>query len=183
MRYLMILLVIGVANLVSYSQIALKNAGTPISAESQANIEWVSSLYEHGIRNDGDTLFVSNEVQEILENDELRNFVFPENYTWVTTAFLLNKMELKKAFWFMINLYPDNKELVMKAILSYDAVFKMDEVLLSAFYTYAMIDPSVCVLENGRPKIKRPDIAEIKLTYVNEMINYINHYRGLASRD
>lgn len=140
--------------------------------------EWIGNLYEHGIRAEDDTLFVSAEVRNLLANDELMKFMYPEEYTWSSATFLMEKMELKKAFWFLLNLYPDNRELVVQTLLKYDSIIEMDKVLTSVFYTYAMIDPRVCKIENGTPKIIRPDLVEEGLTNLKEMIQYIRYFRA-----
>ena len=143
---------------------------------------WMGNLYEYGVRTENDTLIVSSEVQNTLKNLPLMEFMFPEKYTWETTIALMEKMELKKAIWYLINIYPDDKESVMKVLLQYDRIFPIDRILLSTFYTYGMIDKKVCSLEDGKLKILRPDIVETKLASVKQMIEYIVYYRSLPEK-
>jgi hypothetical protein len=152
---------------------------TEAEKENAQNLaKWLNEMYEHGIRQDADTLFISAEVQNLLSNPEMMAFMFPQEYTWGHAIALMEKMELKKAFWFLLNLYPENRELVVQTLLKYDSLVEMDKVLTSVFYTYAMIDPSVCKIENGKPQIIRPDLVEEGLSNLKEMIQYIRYYRA-----
>jgi hypothetical protein len=157
--------------------------GKVLSPNEEAIVRWVGTIYEHGIRVDGDTLVMSVEVQQIIGNDSLRAILFPDVYTWEHALSLMQVMELKKAFWILINLYPQHKELVMKTILAYDELFEMDRALLSTFYTFSMIDPQVCDFIDGRPVIKRPDVVEAKLASVKEMVGYVLSYRAQEKKN
>ena len=150
---------------------------------AKATVEWIQNMYEHGIRKDADTLFISTEVQNLIANEKLMEFMFPEEYTWERAVFLLNKMELKKAFWFLLNLYPTNKELVLRTFLKYDTLVNMDKVLVSVYYTYAMVDPKVCKIENGKPNIVRPDLVEEGLANLKEVISQIAYYRPQVRKE
>ena len=90
-------------------------------------------------------------------------------------------MEIKKAFWYFINLYPEDHDLVMQSVLHYDNLFEVDHVLLAAFYTYAFADPEVCRIEEGKPVISRPDLIEEKLHTVREMIEKVTKYRMITA--
>lgn len=144
--------------------------------------EWTGRLLEYGIRKENDTLVVSAEVQNILANPKLMEIVFPEKYSLEAVSVLLKKMELKKAFWYLINLYPEDKDRAMAIILKYDRILPMDHVLMSTFYTFSMIDTSVSSIKNGTPTILRPDLVESKLSHVKEMIQYVLYYRNLSEK-
>ena len=183
MKTLISALILTLCWLSAFGQTSMPSGPVVDQEESLANIKWVNNLYEHGIRSEADSLFISAEVQNIMANEELRNFLFPSEYTWESAILLLDRMQLKKAFWFLINLYPDNKEVVMNTILAYDGLFQMDKVLISTFYTYSMIDPAVCTFSNGQTRIKRPDIAEMKLQHLSEMIAHIVQFRLSADQE
>ena len=140
-------------------------------------VKWVANLYEFGVKVGEDSIVISAEIQNMLNNETLRDFMYPDTYQWETTMALLQQMELKRALWFMINLYPENKEVAIKAIVKYDHLFEMDRALLAALYTYAFVDPEVCTIIDGKLIINRPDLAEKKLDTVNEMIKYVLYYR------
>jgi hypothetical protein len=71
----------------------------------------------------------------------------------------------------------------MKTILAYDELFEMDRALLSAYYTFSMIDPQVCDFVDGKPVIKRPDVVEAKLASVKEMVGYVLSYRAQEKKN
>ncbi|MEL6987669.1 MAG: hypothetical protein AAGK97_07530, partial [Bacteroidota bacterium] len=121
---------------------------------------------------------ISKEVQELLADESSMNIMYPDTYSWETALALMNQMMLKPAFWYLINLYSTDKEKVMKVVLQYDSIIEMDKALISAMYTYGMIDPSVATIQNNKPEITRPDIAESKLAIVKEMVKYIVYYRN-----
>ena len=155
----------------------------PLSPRDKEILAWVGTLYEHGVRIEEDSMVLSVEVQHIITDDTLRSSIYPEVYTWEQTLLLMQQMELKRAFWFLINLYPQQKELVMRTVLGYDELFEMDHALVAAFYTYAMLDPAVCDFVDGKPMIKRPDIVEAKLASVKEMVGYVLSERGRKGKE
>lgn len=155
----------------------------PLTVKDKEIVNWVGTLYEQGVQIDKDSLILSIEVQQLLADEDLKKALYPQEYTWPAALTYLNAMELKKGFWFLINLYPENKDLAMRTILAYDELFEMDYALLGAFYTYSMIDPLVCQIQEGVPVITRPDIVEAKLASVKEMVGYIQAYRSQAYQD
>lgn len=127
-----------------------------------------------------DSLFVSEEFKKLLNDETYRKTIYPDVYSWEQTINYIQTKDLKKAFWFLINLYPTsdkNKELVVRSVITYDALFNMDKVLINTFYTYAFTDPEVSIIVENSPEIKKPDILENKLRTVNELIQYINKHR------
>ena len=143
-------------------------------------IESLSDLMVKGLEMTGDSVVASEEFLILMNDSEYRNQVFPETYTWQQTVNFMSAMELKKTFWFYINLYSEsetNKEMVLKAVLSYDKMLKMDEVITNTFSTYCFADPEVSIIKGGKPEIIRPDILEAKLKNVKEIVAYIHGYR------
>jgi hypothetical protein len=101
-------------------------------------------------------------------------------YNWPQAVELVRTLELKKAFWHMLNIYEtdaDNRSYVLGAFVAYDSLMKMDKILLSTFYTYAFADPRVSRVKNNKPDIFRPDILERKLAILKEIITQIWYYR------
>lgn len=155
------------------------------SRESDSEVaarEWLGNLYDIGVYVNADSMLITPEVQEILGNESLQKLLYPEEYSWKVALMLLDRMELKKAFWYFINLYPDHKDLVMKSVLHYDKILEMDHVLVGVFYTYALVDPEVCTLEDGHPNITRPDLIEAKLRTVKEMVQHVVAYRAFSQK-
>ena len=143
-------------------------------------IDMLKSLNTKGIDMSEDSVIVSDEFNKLLNDETYRRTIYPDVYSWEQTLNYIQTKDLKKAFWFLINLYPTsdkNKVLVLKSVITYDALFNMDKVLINTFYTYAFTDPEVSIIVENSPEITRPDILESKLRTVNELIQYINKYR------
>jgi len=149
-------------------------------AKDEIIMKWLVDLNEKGIELTEDSIKVSGEFQKVLQDENYRAVIYPPTYTWEQTIRFIQAQELKKAFWFLINLYPqskENKEMVIKSIVTYDRLFKMDELMVSTFYTYCYMDPAVSQIKEGKPEIIHPDVLEAKLRDVKEMVAYIMHYR------
>ncbi len=140
----------------------------------------IEDLYEMGVRKDNDSLYISEESARAHSDLEYRKILYPEIYSWEKTLTLIAAIELKKAFWHLINLYPkdqESKEFSVRIILGYDGLFDMERVIISTFYTYAFMDPEIGSIKDGKIDITRPDILEEKLQVVKEMVTYIRAYR------
>lgn len=140
----------------------------------------IEDLYEMGVRKDNDSLYISEESARAHSDLEYRKILYPEIYTWEKALTLIATIELKKAFWHLINLYPkdqESKEFSVRIILGYDSLFDMEKAITSTFYTYAFMDPEVGSIKDGKIDISRPDILEEKLHVVKEMVTYIRAYR------
>ena len=86
----------------------------------------------------------------------------------------------KKALWFFINLYlvdDKNKEVVVKSLLMYDKIFKVEKILVSSFYTYSLTDPEIGTIDGGQSKITAPHIMEQKLNALKAMLFYLDKYK------
>jgi hypothetical protein len=153
---------------------------TAKARQSDPLYRWLEDLNEKGLEIDGDSIIMGKEFQRALQDENYRKLIFPDNYSWEKTILFIQEQDLKKAFWYMINLYPQsetNKELVVKSVVTYDKLFKMDELLVNTFYTYSYLDPQVSQIVDGIPEIVRPDIQESKLADVREIIRYIQYFR------
>jgi len=153
-------------------------------AKDEIILKWLVDLNEKGIELTEDSIKVSREFQKVLQDENYRAILYPKTYTWEQAVQFIQVQELKKAFWYFINLYPENdtnKELVIKSIVTYDRLFKMDEIIVNTFYTYCYLDPEVSVIKEGKPETIHPDILEKKLRAVKEMVAYVIHYRNQPS--
>lgn len=143
-------------------------------------LDMLKDLNIKGIDVSKDSLIVSEEFIRLLNDTVFRKSIYPTNYTWEQTIEYIKTKELKEALWYLINLYPTsdkNKELVIKSVIAYDGLLKMDKVLINTFYTYAFTDPESSIMVNNTPEITKPDILERKLETVKELILYIYNYR------
>ena len=137
-------------------------------------------LYELGVVMDKDSIKINDEARKIILDSNFRKLIYPSAYTWEATTHLLKAMELKKGFWYLINLYnidTANKKLVIETLIPFDEMMDMEKVMVSTFYTYALLDPRYCTIKNGKPVITRPDIVEKEFGQLKEIIGYIDYYR------
>ena len=143
-------------------------------------MDMLKDLSTKGVGISKDSLIVSEEFTGLLKNEVYNKTIYPDIYTWEQTIKYIKAKELKKVFWYLINLYPTsdkNKELVVKSVITYDNLFQMDKVLINTFYTYAFTDPESSIIVDNKPEITRPDILESKLRTVKELVLYIYKYR------
>lgn len=146
---------------------------------------WVENLTEMGIEADADSIFVKPEVIKTMTDTAYRNELYPAHYNWPETVALLQKMELKKAFWHLMNLYEtdvEHRPLILGTFVAYDSLVDMVKVLTSTFYTYGFADPRVCRIENSKPFIYRPDLLEKGLMRTKEMVNNIYASREMKKQ-
>lgn len=166
-------------SILSFSQESKKSIDTSSSVKI-TDVKWLENLGEKGIDMSNDSLLISDEFQKIIKDDKFKSTLFPKTYTWEQTITFIKNRKLKEAFWFFINLYPlneVNKTTVIRSILAYSKLFKMEDVLVNTFYTYSFLDPEISVIKNGIPEIVRPDILEEKLRNVKEIVRHIQNYR------
>jgi hypothetical protein len=147
---------------------------------SKASVEywqnWMADLTDMGVEKKEDSFFVKKEVMKLMKDEAYRKSIYPKQYSWPAMLNLMNQMELKKAFWHLINLYQTDiphRNIVLGTVIKYDSLMAMDKVLLSTYYTYAFTDPEVYRLTNSKPDIYRPDILEKKLRTTKEIVGYI----------
>lgn len=152
-----------------------------VSADQlKKTLDLLKDLNTKGIDFMNDSLVISEEFSRLLSDEAYFKTVYPDAYSWEQTIAFIEAGDLKKAFWFLINLYPlsdKNKELVIRSVLAYDAMVKMDQVLINTFYTYAFADPEASIIADKTPEITKPDIFENKLRTVKELILYIYTHR------
>jgi hypothetical protein len=148
--------------------------------ESLTDISWLLDLSEKGLEITGDSLVISGEFMKLLHDEHYRTEIYPEQYTWEAAMQSMISRDLKKTFWFFINLYPEsqeNKELVVRSVMAYEKLLSMEKVLINTFNTYCYADPEVSVIVDGVPEIVHPDVLEAKLRDVQEIVGYIKYFR------
>ena len=137
---------------------------------------WVNNLFEMGVEQNNDSFYVKEGVIKALKDSVYRKNLYPQKYEWPVALLLMRRMELKEAFWHLINLYMTDtvrRYVVIATFVKYDSLMAMDRILLSTFYTYGFADPRVCRMNNNKPDIYRPDLLEKHLNVTKEIINYI----------
>lgn len=140
--------------------------------------EWFASLETPGVRVEGTQMLFSDEARKLIGDETYRASCYREaGYTFTDVQQSLAANEIQKAFWQMINLYPENKETVLRYIYAYDNLIPTDKVVAASFYTYGFFDPSITKIEGGKPNIYRPDLFELQLKHSREIIGYIMYFR------
>jgi hypothetical protein len=139
-----------------------------INANEQAK-KWIERQTTPGLRLDSNQMVFDEEVKRIVNDSVYRDSVYRQPYTFKDVAGSLSKGNLRLAFYQMINLYPTDKERVIKYTTAYDQAVEADKIVKSAYYTYALLDPRITKIEQGRPNIFRPDIMEELFQYANEI--------------
>ena len=168
--------------LISFSQSAAKTVSSKDSTNPAFKFikEWEKNFFDEVFSIEKDSFRISDESKKLLLDSEYRKSVYPIKYNWPQAIQLMNKMELKKAFWHLINIYrtePEQRQLVMQTFIMYDSVVNMQKVLVNTFYTYAFTDPEISVFKNGKPVVSRPDVLESKLAEVKYITSFIVDYR------
>jgi hypothetical protein len=147
--------------------------------------KWASNLLEMSVEQQKDSVYIKEEVLLTFKDSALRKSLYPDKYDWPAAIALMKGMELKKAYWHLINIYmadTSSRSKVMGIFIVYDNIVEMDKVLLNVFYTYAFGDPRVSRIVNGKPEIVRPDLMEKHLAVTKEIINYIWYNRKEKSK-
>lgn len=140
--------------------------------------EWIAVLETPGVRVEESKMLFSDEARKLIGDHNYRMSCYREGgYTFADVQVSLKNNELQKAFWQMINLYPEHKDEVLKYIYAYDNVFQTDKVVTAAFYTYGFFDPAITKIESGRPNVYRPDLFEGYLKSTREIVSYILYFR------
>jgi hypothetical protein len=152
------------------------------TAEQEEAAEmWLANLYEVGVSLKGDSLFISDEAFDLMRNDKIRELMYPEEYKWEYVKGFIKLNELKRAFWYMINLYStneENKKLVVRSVITYNQTLDMPKALTASLYTYGYMDPKISKIVDGVPQVYAPHILETKLKVVKEMIYYLDKYEA-----
>ena len=157
----------------------LATPATMDSLKANAVFDWVKGLYEPGVKEIGDSIELSAEANRLLTDENYRVRVYPKTYTWEPALQFIQSQDIKIAFWYMINLYMINekyRELAIKSFLTYDRLFKMNQVLVNTFYTYVLADPEIIHIKNGVSTVYAPHVMEAKLNALKEILGYIEKY-------
>lgn len=148
-----------------------------IEKNEKLNEEWFKNLTEKGVSSGEKEIFFSEEAIKLLNDSSYRTEIYKDNYSLYDVGISLSHMDIKLAFWQMINIYPQNKDTLIQFIYAYDKILPVDEIVLASFYTYAFFDPNITKLNTGKPEVYRPDIFEEYFRRTKEIIYYLNYLR------
>jgi hypothetical protein len=144
--------------------------------------KWFENLYDPGVIMTKDSLIINEETKRILNDPEYKKILYPEKYTWEQTIIFIQQNDLKKAFWYMINLYgydEKNKELVLKSLITYDKLLLVNDILQSTFFMYAMHDTVLEPNITTKTQTFDPHSSEEKLNNLKEILFYLDKYRSM----
>ena len=139
------------------------------------NKDWVESLTEKGVSSDDKEIFFSEEGIKLLNDSLYRAKIYKDKYSLYDVGVSLSNMDIKLAFWQMINIYPQKRDTLIQYIYAYDKILPVDEIVLASFYTYAFFDPRITKINTGRPEVYRPDIFEEYFRRTKEIVYYLNY--------
>ena len=147
---------------------------------------WEDDFLDIGLSLRKDSLHINEEAKKLLLDSQYRKSTYPAKYNWPRAIELMNKMDLKKAFYHIINLYRTDtmhKELALQTFVLYDSLVDMEKILVNSFYTYALTDPEISIIKNGKPAVVHPEILEAKLNTVEEMVEIIKLNRKPVAKE
>jgi hypothetical protein len=179
MKTILFSLLLIICSLVCSSQTTPKVISATAESEDYWK-QWTVDLYERGVELTKDSLKINSEAKKVLADANYRKVIYPKAYTWQIASTLMKQMELKKAFWYLLNLYSTdttNKRLVINSVLAFDQLYEMDKAMTASFYSYALLDPLVCDVKNGRPQIVNPVELEKKFADLKQIVGYVQLYR------
>ncbi len=95
--------------------------------------------------------------------DKEKEELYPEVYTFEHAEKFEKENDFDKAIWIYINLYPNYSDQVIekvRVILDKIDTLEARVVIVSAFSTYAMFDPTIANWENGMPEINQEELSK-----------------------
>ena len=135
--------------------------------------EWLVKVQTPGgIVNENKMIF-SDEAQKLAQDEAYRESVYKDVYSLADVKESIEKFEIQKAFWRMINLYPNDKQLMLQFIYAYDPIVPADKLVTASFYTYAFFDPRITKIVDGKPDVYRPDLFEEYFRITKEIVQYV----------
>tara|TARA_Y200000002_G_scaffold78099_1_gene61506 strand:- start:944 stop:1519 length:576 start_codon:yes stop_codon:yes gene_type:complete len=145
------------------------------------NKKWLNTLSSKGVKYKNEEIVFDEEAIKLLKDKSYREKVYRE-YTLYDIGLSFSEMDIKKAFWQIINIYPEKKDTLIQYVFAFDEILPVDEILLASFYTYAFFDPKITKLGNGKPDVYRPDIFEEYFRRTKEIIFVIDNLRNSKTK-
>ena len=145
------------------------------------NKKWLNTLTSKGVTSKNEEIVFDEEAIKLLKDKSYREKVYRE-YTLYDVGLSFSEMDIKKAFWQIINIYPQKKDTLIQYVFAFDEILPVDEILLASFYTYAFFDPNITRLGNGKPDVYRPDIFEEYFRRTKEIIFVIDNLRNSKTK-
>jgi hypothetical protein len=179
-KLVLILLLMVLVPKVHFGQSAAGSVMVDTTSKDSVIMAWLENLYKEGVTVANDSVTLSEETNRLLTDEAYRKIIYPGSYNWDRVRSFIQAQDLRKAYWYMINLYltdEKSKEMCVQFLLMYDRLFKMDKILVNTFYTYVLTDPEIGNVVNGHFKVMAPHIMEKKLTALREILFYLDKYK------
>ncbi|HBR53049.1 MAG TPA: hypothetical protein EYN07_10130 [Flavobacteriaceae bacterium] len=135
--------------------------------------EWLVKVQTPGVIVNENKMIFSDEAQKLAQDEAYRESVYKDVYSLADVKESIEKFEIQKAFWRMINLYPNDKQLMLQFIYAYDPIVPADKLVTASFYTYAFFDPRITKIVDGKPDVYRPDLFEEYFRITKEIVQYV----------
>jgi hypothetical protein len=142
-------------------------------ANEEELAEWLTKVQTPGVIVKENSMIFSDEAKRLAQDEAYRASVYKDSYTLMDIKESIQQFEIQKAFWRMINFYPENKQLMLKFIYAYDKTVPADKLVTASFYTYAFFDPRITKIVDGKPDVYRPDLFEDYLRITKEIVTYV----------
>ena len=126
---------------------------------------------------------ISERWSRLRSNEDLRNSIYKKNYTFNDVKLSLEKREILLSIWQMLNIYPENKDMIYSLLLHFDGWFPIEVLILNSFETYAYFDPRSVKIENNKLEIIRPDIITEGLKTVQSITENLLIYKNTKNID
>jgi hypothetical protein len=133
--------------------------------------EWFVDQVTPGIRSDSARIHFSDEARRLIGDTTYRDSIYRQPYTFTQVRDALTTTNIRLASWYMLNLYRQQPDIVKRFLMQYDAVVDADKFLIAAYYTYALLDPRITRIVDGKPEVIRPDIMDELFHDMNEIID------------
>ena len=82
-----------------------------IEKNQKSNEEWFKNLTEKGVSSGEKEIYFSEEAIMLLNDSIFRDKIYKDEYTLYDVGISLSNLDIKLAFWQMINIYPQKKDL------------------------------------------------------------------------
>ena len=96
------------------------------------NKKWLNTLTSKGVTFKNEEIVFDEEAIKLLKDKSYREKVYRE-YTLYDVGLSFSEMDIKKAFWQIINIYPQKKDTLIQYVFAFDEILPVDEILLASF--------------------------------------------------
>lgn len=144
----------------------------------QVAAAWLKIQTTSGVQMDSGRIVFDDEARRLIADSAYAASVYPDTIGADQFRDAVAEMNLRRAFYYLIDLYDAHPNEMMAILMAYDRIIPVEKVLRASFYTYAFLDPAITTIVNGRPEITHPDIFDAKFRRTNSVIRAVMELRG-----